>query len=166
MHGTNPLDPHTDGDGLDDNAEVTTTNSYPTNPDTDGDGLSDGDELNNWGTDPLAATRACSTPRCSPAGSRAARATATAAAARPCRGRGWWRRPGRWCSAGAAGRAHPGLRQHITCSHRVVRRAWSGRSTLARATLTRPAARAPSSDGSEVSMGPEGARPSPITTTR
>jgi len=50
--GTEPLNPDTDGDGLDDGAEV---NTYTTNPlleDTDGDGFTDGEEV-NFGTDPL-----------------------------------------------------------------------------------------------------------------
>ena len=49
---TNPVNPDTDGDGLNDGAEV---NTYLTNPkvaDTDGDGLSDGAEINTHGTSP------------------------------------------------------------------------------------------------------------------
>ena len=49
---TNPVNPDTDGDGLNDGAEV---NTYLTNPkvaDTDGDGLSDGAEINTYGTSP------------------------------------------------------------------------------------------------------------------
>ena len=57
---TDPNDPDTDGDGLDDGAETNTgefvsptnTGTDPRNPDSDGDGLEDGDEMNNIGTDP------------------------------------------------------------------------------------------------------------------
>jgi hypothetical protein len=42
-----------DGDGLNDGAEVYTYSSHPNVPDTDGDGLSDGDEVNSHGTDPV-----------------------------------------------------------------------------------------------------------------
>jgi len=42
----------TDGDGIDDEDEISLYGTDPNNPDTDGDGISDGDEL--WlGTDPL-----------------------------------------------------------------------------------------------------------------
>jgi outer membrane protein OmpA-like peptidoglycan-associated protein len=50
---TNPLVADTDGDGLNDGSEV---NNYKTNPlvaDTDGDGLNDGQEVNTYKTDPL-----------------------------------------------------------------------------------------------------------------
>jgi outer membrane protein OmpA-like peptidoglycan-associated protein len=53
--GTDPKNPDTDGDGLNDGEEV---NKYKTNPlkaDTDGDGLSDGDEVLKYKTDPLKA---------------------------------------------------------------------------------------------------------------
>jgi hypothetical protein len=52
-HGTDPTNPDTDGDGLNDNDEINTHSTHPTVPDTDGDGLSDGDEVNTHGTDPL-----------------------------------------------------------------------------------------------------------------
>ncbi len=50
--GTDPKNPDTDGDGLNDGAEV---NKHSTNPlvaDTDGDGLSDGEEVNKYQTNP------------------------------------------------------------------------------------------------------------------
>jgi hypothetical protein len=50
------LDPEasdTDGDGLDDGAEVHTYGTDPTNSDSDGDGLYDGEEVNDYGTNPL-----------------------------------------------------------------------------------------------------------------
>ncbi len=50
--GSAPLIPDTDGDTLDDGAEVNVHGTDPTNPDTDGDGLSDGAEI-RAGTDPL-----------------------------------------------------------------------------------------------------------------
>ena len=51
--GTDPLDPDTDDDGLNDGDEVNTHGTDPLDPDTDDDGLSDGDEINIYGTDPL-----------------------------------------------------------------------------------------------------------------
>ena len=59
--GTNPCNPDTDGDGLDDGAEVNRLvqgQSAPTDPldeDTDGDGITDGEEVVNQ-TDPLDAS--------------------------------------------------------------------------------------------------------------
>lgn len=50
--GTNPNNPDTDGDGLQDGAEVNFYGTNPNNPDTDGDGLSDGAEVNTHFTDP------------------------------------------------------------------------------------------------------------------
>jgi hypothetical protein len=50
--GTDPADPDSDGDGLDDNDEVITQGTNPLEADTDQDGLSDGDEI-YYGTDPL-----------------------------------------------------------------------------------------------------------------
>ncbi len=49
---TDPNDPDSDGDGLEDGAEVATYGTDPANPDSDGDGLNDGDEL-AAGTSPL-----------------------------------------------------------------------------------------------------------------
>jgi len=51
--GTDPNDPDTDDDGLNDGPEVNTHNTDPLVDDTDGDGLDDGDEVNIYGTDPL-----------------------------------------------------------------------------------------------------------------
>ena len=50
--GTDPNDPDTDNDGLDDGTEVNTTGTDPLNDDTDGDGILDGTEVTNT-TDPL-----------------------------------------------------------------------------------------------------------------
>jgi hypothetical protein len=50
---TNPLDPDTDHDGLSDGAEVNTYHTNPLDPDTDHDGLSDGAEVNTYHTNPL-----------------------------------------------------------------------------------------------------------------
>ena len=58
--GTDPCDPDTDADSLDDYEEVVTyagtyTGTYtldPTNPDSDSDGLSDGEEVKTYSTDP------------------------------------------------------------------------------------------------------------------
>ena len=52
--GTDPTDSDTDGDGLDDGDEVAIHQTNPIEADTDGDGLSDGVEVLDWGTDPLA----------------------------------------------------------------------------------------------------------------
>ena len=54
-YDTDPTKPDTDGDGLGDGVEVGTTHTDPTKPDTDGDGLSDGAEVNTHTTDPLVA---------------------------------------------------------------------------------------------------------------
>ena len=51
--GTDPLNPDTDGDGLNDGEEVNIYKTDPLNPDTDGDGLPDGSEVNTYKTDPL-----------------------------------------------------------------------------------------------------------------
>lgn len=51
--GSNPLVADTDGDGLDDSAEVRVHGTSPARSDTDGDGLNDGDEIGVHGTDPL-----------------------------------------------------------------------------------------------------------------
>ena len=53
--GTNPVLADTDGDGLEDGAEVNTHGTTPTNADSDGDTLSDGDEVNTHGTNPALA---------------------------------------------------------------------------------------------------------------
>jgi hypothetical protein len=45
QHGTNPLNPDTDGDGLTDGDEVNIHGTDPTNADTDGDGVDDGTEV-------------------------------------------------------------------------------------------------------------------------
>ncbi len=50
--GTDPMDPDTDMDGLDDGAEVADYLTDPLDPDSDGDGYSDGDEVNTYSTDP------------------------------------------------------------------------------------------------------------------
>ncbi len=51
-HGTDPVDPDTDGDGLSDGDEVNRHGTDPTDEDSDGGGTSDGVEV-RWGTDPL-----------------------------------------------------------------------------------------------------------------
>jgi outer membrane protein OmpA-like peptidoglycan-associated protein/opacity protein-like surface antigen len=51
--GTDPYDPDTDKDGLNDGAEVLTHSTDPLNPDTDYDGLKDGPEVFEHKTDPL-----------------------------------------------------------------------------------------------------------------
>ena len=43
-HGTDPLNPDSDEDGILDGTELNTTGTDPTNPDSDSDGLPDGDE--------------------------------------------------------------------------------------------------------------------------
>ena len=48
---TDPTKADTDGDGLNDGAEVA-AGTIPLNPDTDGDGLTDGQEVNIYGTNP------------------------------------------------------------------------------------------------------------------
>lgn len=53
QRGTDPKKADTDGDGLNDGAEVNTNLTNPTLADTDGDGLSDGDEVVKYRTDPL-----------------------------------------------------------------------------------------------------------------
>jgi len=51
--GTDPNNPDTDGDGLNDGVEVRTYFTNPLNPDSDSDGLTDGDEVMTHRTDPL-----------------------------------------------------------------------------------------------------------------
>jgi hypothetical protein len=53
QYGTNPNQQDTDGDTLLDGAEVNDHGTSPVNPDTDGDGITDGVEINS-GSDPLA----------------------------------------------------------------------------------------------------------------
>ncbi len=53
--GTDPNNPDTDGDGLNDGEEYLTYKTDPLNPDTDGDGLTDGNEVHKYKTDPLKA---------------------------------------------------------------------------------------------------------------
>jgi len=50
---TDPLNPDTDGDGLNDGEEVNQYSTDPLNPDSDGDELNDGPEVNSYKTDPL-----------------------------------------------------------------------------------------------------------------
>ncbi len=50
---TDPLNPDTDGDGLNDGDEVRNYRTHPLKRDTDGDGLTDGDEVRSRQTDPL-----------------------------------------------------------------------------------------------------------------
>lgn len=50
--GTNPRQADTDGDGLDDGAELNTTKTNPLKSDTDADGLSDREEINVHQSDP------------------------------------------------------------------------------------------------------------------
>ncbi|MHB1140916.1 MAG: S8 family serine peptidase [Sulfuricaulis sp.] len=55
--GTNPHNPDTDGDGLNDGAEVNTHGTNPLVADTDGDGLTDGQEINTYGTNPVVSNK-------------------------------------------------------------------------------------------------------------
>lgn len=50
---TDPLNPDSDGDGLNDGNEVKVHGTNPLNPDSDEDGLSDYDEAITYGTDPM-----------------------------------------------------------------------------------------------------------------
>lgn len=52
---TSPNNADTDGDGLNDNVEISTTLTNPLIADTDGDTIIDGDEVNLYGTNPLLA---------------------------------------------------------------------------------------------------------------
>lgn len=52
---TNPLQADSDVDGLTDSEEVKSTKTNPLMADTDGEGLNDGEEVNNYKTDPLVA---------------------------------------------------------------------------------------------------------------
>jgi hypothetical protein len=49
LHGTEPLDPDTDGDGLSDGDEVNVVGTDPLDPDHDGDGVCDGDDTGGGG---------------------------------------------------------------------------------------------------------------------
>lgn len=51
--GTDPKNPDTDNDGLNDGAEVNQYKSNPLKPDTDSDALNDGDEVNQYKSDLL-----------------------------------------------------------------------------------------------------------------
>lgn len=51
--GTDPFNPDTDGDRLQDGEEVNRYKTDPKNPDTDYDGLTDGEEVKKYSTDPL-----------------------------------------------------------------------------------------------------------------
>lgn len=51
--GTDPFNPDTDDDGLNDGQEVLIYGTNPLDPDTDNDQLSDGEEVLVWGSDPL-----------------------------------------------------------------------------------------------------------------
>ena len=51
--GTDPFNPDTDGDGLNDGEEILVYGTNPTMRDSDGDGLSDGEEVLVLGTNPL-----------------------------------------------------------------------------------------------------------------
>ena len=53
--GTDPNNPDTDGDGLNDGEEFKTYFTAPLNPDTDGDNLKDGEEVRTYKTDPAKA---------------------------------------------------------------------------------------------------------------
>lgn len=53
LYGTDPLDPDTDDDGLNDYAEINVLGTDPLDPDTDDDGLDDYEEVNVHGTNPL-----------------------------------------------------------------------------------------------------------------
>lgn len=53
-YGTDPHDPDTDGDAIDDGAEVNTYGTDPTLSDTESDGLHDYAEIDVYGTDPTA----------------------------------------------------------------------------------------------------------------
>ena len=55
QYKTDPLKADSDGDGLNDGAEVNQYKTDPLKADTDGDGLNDGAEVNQYKTDPLKA---------------------------------------------------------------------------------------------------------------
>jgi hypothetical protein len=53
LHGSDPWNPDTDGDGLSDGEEVNLIGSNPLEVDTDGDGFDDGEEVTFFGTSPV-----------------------------------------------------------------------------------------------------------------
>jgi len=55
QYKTDPLKADTDGDGLNDGEEVSKVKTSPVKADTDGDGLNDGEEINKFKTEPLKA---------------------------------------------------------------------------------------------------------------
>ena len=55
LYSTDPKMVDSDNDGLEDGEEVTSFKTNPAKSDTDGDGLNDGDEANKYKTDPLVA---------------------------------------------------------------------------------------------------------------
>jgi subtilisin family serine protease len=68
IYGTNSSNPDTDGDGLNDGAEVNTYSTYPLIIDTDSDGLSDGEEVNIYGTNPTVSNKGDVAPYGTPDG--------------------------------------------------------------------------------------------------
>ena len=52
QYGTDPNNPDTDNDGLNDGEEVNNYKTSPVDYDTDGDGLGDGEEVKSYGTNP------------------------------------------------------------------------------------------------------------------
>jgi len=77
QHGTNPKQQDTDGDTLLDGDEVNTHKTSPTNPDTDGEGLTDGVEVVAGG-DPLQLPTATQPPTATATGTPEPTATPTA----------------------------------------------------------------------------------------
>jgi hypothetical protein len=75
--GTNPKQQDSDGDTLLDGEEVNEHGTSPTNPDTDGDGVTDGVEVNN-GTNPLQPPTPTQPPSHTPLPSATPSATSTA----------------------------------------------------------------------------------------
>lgn len=66
--GTDPASADTDGDGLNDYAELNTHGTDPLSMDTDGDNISDGDEVLVYGTDPVTSNLGDVAPRGAPDG--------------------------------------------------------------------------------------------------